>query len=398
MSYFLKQNIDFAEHDEEVSRLWAAYHSGKPYRVPVVVYGSITNYFLNPELNTKGLMFKEFFEDPEIQITAQLEYQKWGCFNICCDLPMGLPNDGWQLRLDFQNSWEASWFGCPLKFWDWRVPDTVEILKDNGKILYDMPKVLGFDNGIMSRVIEFYDYMWGRCRNMEYEDRTVKPPEVILGENTDGIFTLAAKIRGTENLLVDMLTDEKYYHDLMDYLTRNIINRIKRLKEYRWSKYPNSRDKGVYKLQNMTFADDSILLLSCEQYREYVYPYHKRFFDEFSNGSPAFIHLCGDATKHFKFIKDNLNVDKFDTGFPVDHGWLRKELGPDATIYGGPTVMLLKEGDFREIENEVERVCKSGVMDGGKFVMIAANNMAPRTPVENIACMYEAAKKFGVYR
>jgi hypothetical protein len=398
MSFHLKQNIDFKKHNEEVCRVMEAYNSGKPYRVPVMVSGSITNYFLNPELNTKRLMFKDFFENPDVQINTQLEYQKWKLFNVCCDLPMGLPDDSWQLSIDFQNSWEATWFGCPLIYWDWRVPDSIEILKENGELLYDMPETLDYKNGIISRIIEFYDYMCDKCKNMEYHGRLVKPPVEILGERTDGIFTLATKVRGTENLLVDMLTNEKYYHDLMDYLTSNIINRIKKIKEYRWSKNPDAPDKGVYRYQNMLFADDSIMLLSSEQYKEYVYPYHKRFFDELGSGSPALFHLCGDATRHFKFIKENLNVDKFDTGFPVDHGWLRKELGHNVTIYGGPTIMTLKDGSFKEIEREVERVCKSGVMEGGKFILIAANNMAPSTSVENVVCMYEAGKKYGVYQ
>ena len=36
-------------------------------------------------------------------------------------------------------------------------------------------------------------------------------------------------------------------------------------------------------------------------------------------------------------------------------------------------------------------------MEGGKFVLIAANNMAPCTPVEHVAAMYQAAREFGQY-
>ena len=125
--------------------------------------------------------------------------------------------------------------------------------------------------------------------------------------------------------------------------------------------------------------------------------YHKRFFDEFSDGSPASMHLCGDATHHFKFLADKFNVRLFDTGFPVDHGKLRRELGPDVTIQGGPTIMEILSGNEESITREVERICKSGVMEGGKFVMIAANNLASKTPVENIAALYNATKIYGTY-
>ena len=130
------------------------------------------------------------------------------------------------------------------------------------------------------------------------------------------------------------------------------------------------------------FADDAVALISNEHYKEFVFPYHKRIVDECGGGLAVTVHMCGDATRHFKFIKDNLGVTAFDTGFPVDHGWLRKQLGPDVTIQGGPTVMTVKYGSPKDIEIEVKNICKSGVMEGGKFIMIAANNLAPCTSEE----------------
>jgi len=81
----------------------------------------------------------------------------------------------------------------------------------------------------------------------------------------------------------------------------------------------------------------------------------------------------------------------------VDHGRLRRELGPEVQIGGGPTVMLLKSGPVEAIRAEVRRICGSGVMEGGRFILIAANNMAPETPLEHVTAMYEAAKEFGKY-
>ncbi|MCG2661822.1 MAG: hypothetical protein L6437_16445 [Kiritimatiellae bacterium] len=119
--------------------------------------------------------------------------------------------------------------------------------------------------------------------------------------------------------------------------------------------------------------------------------------EEFSDGSPVSIHLCGDATRHFKFLRDRLNVQAFDTGFPVDFAWLRQELGPDVQVNGGPTIMLLKDGKPEQIRKEVKRICASGIMEGGRFVLREANNMAPCTPIENVEAMYAAGKEFGRY-
>jgi uroporphyrinogen-III decarboxylase len=90
-------------------------------------------------------------------------------------------------------------------------------------------------------------------------------------------------------------------------------------------------------------------------------------------------------------------VQSFDTGFPVDHGWLREELGPDVRIKGGPHVEVLRTGTPAQIREETRRILQSGVMEGGKFVLREGNNLAPGTPEENVAAMYAACKEFGRY-
>jgi len=397
MSYFLHESLDITAHNEEVRKVMSAFHAGKPYRVPMQIYGSITNFLLNSELNRYRWSFKDYFENPEIQVRAQLEYAKWQRFNIVCDKEMGLPEEGWSLAVDFQNSYDAGWMGCPIRYFEDGVPDTIPIFEDRKEKLYEMPECLDPENGLLSRAYVFYDYMHDACKKLEFEGRPVHAPARLLGEYTDGPLDLAYKLRGAQNLLLDMLTDESYYHDLMKYITDNLIYRMKRLRELRWERHPNSTDKDIYKESSFVFADDALALISLEQYKEFVYPYHKRIFDEFSGSNEVLMHLCGDATRHFKYLRDNFHITIFDTGFPVDHGWLREELGPEIMIYGGPTVMLLKDGTAHEITDEVARICRSGIMTGGKFIMMAANNMAPCTPVENVRTMYEAVKKYGVY-
>lgn len=397
MGYFLGDAIDISRHNEDTRAVLTAFNQGRPFRVPVYCGGSIRVYLQNPVLNIHKWSFRQYFENVDIQIAAQVEYQKWERFNVLCDREMGLPNDGWHVSVDFQNSIEAAWMGCPIVYPADGVPDTVPILASNKEVLYDWPQWIDDNRDISIKAIEFFDNMMDAAKQKEYYGIPLLPPSVAPGEGTDGPLTLAYKLRGADNLLVDMLTDEKYFHDLMGYITENQIRRIKRMREYRWRKQPKSKDKGVFRQDGYWFADDAIALISSNQYKEYVFPYHKRFFDEFSTGQQAGMHLCGDATRHFNFLNKAFNIMTFDTGFPVDHGWLRKELGPDVTILGGPTIMELKDGSVESIHREVQRICQSGVMEGGRFVMIAANNMAPLTPVENIKAMYDATKIYGHY-
>ena len=395
--FYLQEKIDFKRHNEDVRKLMSDFRKNKARRAPVIVGGSIRNLLSNPTLNNTEFTFKDFFSKPEAQLKCQLEYQYYVRHNILCDKEMGLPEKNWQLSVDLQNSHDQGWFGCPfLYFGNADVPDTEEILKENPNAFYDWgdPDPFWGRGDMMKKAMEIYEKLKKICdAGYEFHGRPVSPPVNFQQTGTDGIFSVALKLRGTVELMCDMYENPKYYHDLMNYVTRNTIKRMKKHREWMWEHDPDFKGERKFK-GSFGMADDSIAMLSREQYKELVYPYHKMIFDEFHDGSGSFIHLCGDATHHFKFLADSFNVKSFDTGFPVDHGKLRRELGTEITIQGGPTIMLVKDGTPQQIKKEVRKICESGVLEGGRFVLIAANHLAPCTPVENIKALYEAGKKY----
>ncbi len=66
------------------------------------------------------------------------------------------------------------------------------------------------------------------------------------------------------------------------------------------------------------FATDMVKIktktkLSMKEYGEFVYPYHMQIADEFSHGGPARTQLGGDASRHFKFLCDYVNMRPADT-------------------------------------------------------------------------------------
>ncbi|MBT4815336.1 MAG: hypothetical protein HN742_17610 [Lentisphaerae bacterium] len=397
MSWYLDKPIDFERHNADVRAVWAAFQAGRPTRVPVSVHGSIRNFIQNPVLNTTGWTFEDFFSSPQAQIDCQLGYQKWCRYNLVCDREMGPPGGGWQVGIDFQNSYDAGWFGCPLHVDGNAVPDTVEILKEDKHRLYEMSCPDPLRGNLLGRAMEFFEYMHDRCPHVEFEGLPVFPPRTIPGEGNDGVLDAAYKLRGAAEVCTDMMVDPTYFHDLMGFICDCLIRRMKAISRWRWERFPDSADRGNFK-RPYSFADDAIVLLSLEQYAEHVFPYHQRLAEEFSDGGPVSIHMCGDHARFFPFLRDHLRVRSVDTGFPIDPGALRRALGPDVRINAGPTVMLVKQGPARAIRDDVRRICGSGIMDGGKFVMIAANNMAPLTPLEHVDALYEAAKEFGQFR
>jgi len=400
MSYFLTDKIDFERHNAEVSRLWKDFAEQKHDRVPVSIGGSIRNLLSNPAVNDTGYSFKDFFTNADAQVACQLAYQHYCRHHLPSDREMGPPKGAWRLGLDFQNSHDQAWFGCPFRYFaDADVPDTVEILKDNPEALYDWapPDPFWGRGDFMERAMEMYEAIKKKCdAGLEFRGRPVLPPVGFSARSTDGLLTVAAKLRGTVEIMIDMYENPRYYHDLMDFVTRHSIARMKAHREWSWDHDPDYKGDRNH-VGAFSHADDAIAMLSGEQFKEFVLPYMKRLFAEFYDGSGSHFHLCGDATHHFKFLAGEFNVKGFDTGFPVDHGWLRAELGPDIRINGGPTVMLVQGGRPQEIAEETRRICRSGVMEGKRFVLIAANNLAPCTPVENVEAFYAAGKAYGRY-
>ena len=382
---------NFEQHNEEVKQVWNAYRSGTPTRVPVI-FGVNPRYTMwLPEANPRGIIYEQYVNDPQLMMERIIEHAYWVRYNIPQDAEMGLPQNGWGVHVDFQNTYEAAWLGCELRFYDDQVADTFPMLHDDNKrMLFDQGIPDPFTGGLMKRNWEFYDYM----KSKQEEGWTMFGKPIVsvspCGLGTDGPMTVCCNIRGATEFVIDMMEDPDYALELLDFVTTAIITRIKAYRQ---------RLGHPEKVSPWGFADDSIEMLSTKTYAEFIYPFHKRMVDELAEpGSRISIHLCGDDQRHFTFLRDNLNVRSIDTGFPINHGTARRELGNEVELYGGPSVPLLRLGTTEQVREETIRILQGGVMEGGKIVLREGNNLAPETPLENLWAMYETAKEYGRYQ
>lgn len=384
------REIDVDQHNEEVSNVWEAYRSGKPARVPLV-FGINPRFTLNVrEANPNGVTFRAYLDDPALMLDRQLRHLEWVRFHVPQDAEMGPPKEGWPVYVDLQNTYEAAWLGCPLYFGEDQVPDVSPLLVDDRKqLLFDRGIPDPFTGGIMQKNWDYFAYFQSQ------KDSGYTYQGIPLGEltpsamGTDGPFTIACNVRGATSFLADCLCDPEYARQLLDFITEATITRITAYRQH----------MGLpLKTPSWGFADDSIQLISEEMYKDLVFPYHGRLVNAFSEGGPNSIHLCGNATRHFPFLKEHLNIRSFDTGFPVDFAWLRETLGPDVEVFGGPSVPFLLNASAKEVRVEVRRILTSGIMEGGRFTLREGNNLAPGVPLENLWAMYDEVRESGTYR
>jgi len=382
--------IDFSQHNEEAQAVWEAYRAGTPIRVPVLLEAD-TRFFLleNQDLNPGGkLSFREYSEDPIAMMDFQLRAAEWRGYHIApyCDDQAGLPSR-FSVTVDMQRYFDAGFFGVPVLYLADQAPDTRPILAGDKKHqLFDRGLPDPLTGGVFAWAHRCYEVMVRRIfQGFTYQGRPVE--FVPFGLSTDGPLTVAASLRGME-LYTDFYEDPDYVRQLLDFVVEGTIERIRAHR--RFFGLPEVSDTWNY-------ADDAVEMISTEMLEEYVIPVHRKLKESLSKASRISIHLCGDATRHFKLLRDTLGVYSFDTGFPVDFTWLRQELGDKVEILGGPRVTLLRHGTPKQVIDETRRILGSGIMEGGRFILREANDLAPGTPQENLEAMYQTARGHSLY-
>lgn len=372
-------------------RVWRSYQERRPIRVPLRWNVNSRIILLNPELNPEGWGYREYFSDPDIALAVQSRFQEYLATTLShtCDFSGELPGQ-WNFMVESQNIYDAAYFGAEVRFEHGQAPSTHQFLT-----LDDVDAFLARD---FSRPLEnpwirdrlaFHARLTRAAQTFEYLGRkgAVQPFSV----GFDGPVTVAANLLGSDVFML-MATDPAKARELLMTIARAALTRNRALADLAggWKK----ADVGGH-------ADDSIALIGSGMLEEIVLPVHEWWFSETSNttaaGGHRNMHLCGDATRHFALLHRKLGVDGFDTGFPVDHGALRRELGLNVEISGGPEVTLLKAGSPSECYGRARAILLSGVKQGGRFILQECNNLPPCVPLANLEAVYRACLEFGPY-
>ena len=373
--------------NDEKKRIWDAYHARKPIRVPVNFSVNPRVILLEPARNPEGITFRDYFTDVRAAVKIQLKFMDYGpeYLSRFSDFPSGRPKE-FGFYVDNQNTYDAAYFGCPVHFRDGQVPDITPILTGSDKDrLWDFDFDHPLENPFIQQCLSRHEALTREVEKLSVPGIKFNVNPMLMGY--DGPMTIAVQLRGQE-FLEDMIADEPYAVRLMEFITHAAEVRNRAMAERVGQKAFNPPSGGL--------ADDSIQMISTDMYRRLVLPIH-RYWYGLSGQGPHGMHLCGDATRHFPILQHELNVQSFDTGFPVDFTWLRKTLGPDVEISGGPHVGLLLTGTNLEVYNRTRDILRSGIMDGGRFILKEANNLPPLVPESNLAAMYQACLEHGNY-
>lgn len=374
---------DFSAHNEMARALYAAFAENTHERCPVRLNTNPRMLMQDPAYHKQAPTYREYMTDPEVMGQCVLEWLYWMRFLLPGDHEKGLP-EFWEVHIDFQNFYDGVSLGGEAVFHEGQIPYAAPLLnEDNKRMLFDRGLPDPFAGEWADRVLKFFDHFSRKSeQGWTFLGRPVKPLTITPFMGTDGPFTAAAALRGPTGICMDLLLDPDYAHELLDYITDALIARMKA-----W----RSRFGHPDTLPEWGTADDSVEMLSVEQYREFVLPRHRRLFDAFCPDGKRGIHLCGNAQRLFPVIREELNVTAFDTGFPVDFGLFRREMGKEVLLSGGPRAPLFVEKEVEPLLRETERILKSGILEGGRFILEEGNNLPPRAPLSHCEAFYRRA-------
>ena len=383
--------------DVEKQAVWDAFYAGRPTRVPMTLVTNARVVHALSEWNPEGYSFEDAHHDPEIHLLMELRHQLYRrqVIGRYSDLPQMLP-DVWEVGVFLYNVYEAAGFGATINFPEGQVPctDPPPFMDEDRKYdVFDVDIEHPLDSPFWQGRLQLHRQMVDLAKDTTFEGRPVRVlPTAAMG--TDGPVTVACNLRGT-GFLMDLLAEPDYAQKLMGFIVDAYIHRARAFKQHWGDAMPSG--EGAF------IADDSCAMLSADQWQTLIKPHHDRIFEFVETElldkptNQRGIHLCGDASHLFASMNQASGVNSFDTGFPIDHGVLREQLGPKVMIQGGPEIQLLLDGQSEDVYQRTRDILQSGVMTGGQFVLREGNNLPPLVPDENLAAMRAANLEFGVY-
>lgn len=276
---------------------------------------------------------------------------------------------------------EAEAFGCRVKYSDYVVPSIDR-------------HVLQEDKAALARITLPDPYKTARLPGfLEQCEALVRARfPAALGAVAVGPWTIAMLMRNPEVMLMDTFEDPQFIHALMRVTTD----------------FCKTWGEAIVKTGiGLSYSDPtaSISLISPDNYREFVAPYHKEVVDHFKAKKVGVtVHICGTTYPIYEdligcgftavsFDLDQqadpaLHVDQLARFMDVSHGRIAAIGNVDATKFETAT----KE----EIQADVRR-CIDTAARRSAWVLSTSCEIPPRSKPEIVSWFMEAAREYGRY-
>ncbi len=201
-------------------------------------------------------------------------------------------------------------------------------------------------------------------------------------------------LRGTEQVLIDFLTDEPAgllladrRLEIMLEVTRRTLEAAKGRIDFLWI----GEDLGTQRSP----------LISLEVFRKHIRPRHQRFIDlARAYGIPVMMHSCGSSSWAYDDFAE-MGVNVVDTLQPeaanMSPAYLKSTFGDRLAFHGCiSTAGPVASGTVDQTVRDCEEILAT-MMPGGGYCFAPTHALQDNSPTENVLAMYETAHRVGRY-
>lgn len=305
--------------------------------------------------------------------------------------------DTWYVRLNTPKTWQKGRLDPYTIVDEWGVPWS----KPPGS-LYTSPVLPPLKNPALE---EIEKHPWPDPDEMSRFDG-LRERTLRLFEETDyaivadgltgvGVFDMAWRLRGMEDLLMDMILHPEFTEALFQRLT-----------DFYVAIYRNYLQTVGDFIQMLIYYEDLSgqdgPLISPAMYRKYVKPCHRRIFQEIRKYTAAklCVHICGSA---WAFLDDfvELGVDVLNpvqtSARNMEPQRLKDRYGSILSFHGGiDTQRFLPRATPQEVKEEVRRMIRI-LGKGGGYLFTSCHSIQPDVSPQNIVALFSAAVEHGRY-
>lgn len=200
----------------------------------------------------------------------------------------------------------------------------------------------------------------------------------------------ALYLRGLDRLTLDAIDDPAFYEGLLNWAIEYESGLLDTLEEIE----PDLCQLGGLRAQGN--------FVGPEFYRKHILSYDRRYIKEVQRRRLKTVyHNCG-YSRTLLDLYTQLGTDAFETFPPPPVGdgnvtLVKQKLGGTTVLLGNiDQVCLLREGSPEQVY-EVTRETVLAGKEGGKYILMTADEVFPDTPIDNLRAMAQAGIDHGWY-
>ncbi|MGX7140858.1 uroporphyrinogen decarboxylase family protein [Facklamia languida] len=207
---------------------------------------------------------------------------------------------------------------------------------------------------------------------------------VDVGTSVPGPFTAAHAIRGTNQLIIDLIRRPEELDQLLKFVVENTLIFVKAMYE----------KNGV----SCSIADPmcSNAIIRPSMFEERVFPHLKNLVDgiyEITGQKPS-LHICGKTKQIWKALR-KLNIASFSIDNVEDLYEAKIELGDQFLLIGNvDPVDIIHFGEREDVLAEAKNCIDKCIDNPSGFFLSSGCDIPSHTKIENILAMSEASKLY----